>query len=215
MQSMKIEAMGSINGGKYEDIAIDGLGKINGDIEVNRLSINGVCKCTGLLNSTEFICDGVFEGNRNIKSKNIRVDGVMKLSAGNLEGDSFYCDGVLHTKGNVSFDMAEINGYISAKEITGDRIKINYHIDKNADISRNIFQFLKGKVNSNNYCTIDLIEASTVVVKGVKAHTISGEDVVIDKDCEVNVVNAIKSLRIHPSAIVGKNLGIEPLPWID
>lgn len=212
---MKIEAMGAINGGKYEDIAIDGVGKIKGDIEVNRLNINGVCKCTGLLSSTEFVCDGVFDGNRNIKSKNIRVDGVMKLSAGNLEGNCLYCDGVLQTKGNVSFDIVDINGYISAKEITGDSIKIHNNIDRNVDMEKNIFHFLKGNTNSKNYCTIELIEASTINIQGVKAQTVSGEDVVINKDCEVNVVNAIKSLRIHPSAIVKNNLGIDPMPWID
>lgn len=59
MRIEKIEGFGSISGGDYDRVEIEGIGKIRGDIKAGSIFIEGVSKCLGTIETEEFTCSGI------------------------------------------------------------------------------------------------------------------------------------------------------------
>jgi cytoskeletal protein CcmA (bactofilin family) len=210
----KIEGVGTFAGGVYGDLKINGVCTINGDLEVDSLDVDGVCTINGNLTAKVFDCDGVLTIKGNLRSGTIDIDGVVSVDGNKAEADRIECDGILSVKGEISADEIVSDGRLYAEEIVGDSITINSHWK--SGIRRVLFRFgeniggaimgLAGKDNSK-LSVIGLIEGTTVELKGVRAKSVSGQDVTIGKNCEIERVEASGMLSIHPSSRVGEAVG--------
>ena len=69
MHSQTIEGVGSISGGEYERISIEGVGNSKGDITVKQLDIEGVFKSNGKIKAETIECEGVAEFSDTIRAK--------------------------------------------------------------------------------------------------------------------------------------------------
>jgi cytoskeletal protein CcmA (bactofilin family) len=208
MNDIKIDGRGTMNGGTYGDVRVNGSGDCDGDILAQSVEINGMFKCRGAIEAKSFVCDGTtalydsltadridvdgafkIEGDGGIRAKTIDCDGAMRLKGnGNIEADTIRCDGFISTEGEVSADKMDINGMLKAREIVGDEIKIRSHMNK----------FIKHFFSK--YSEVGLIEATTVDVSGVLAKSVSGHNVRIGPKCMIDHVICNGTLSISKKA---------------
>lgn len=212
-KTMKIDGFGTVSGGEYGRLEIEGVGKIKGDVNADFLSINGVVTSNSRIEGQELLCDGVLNLSASLKVRKIYIDGVINHSQGNIESDSISCDGVLDSRGEISTDYLEVHGYISAKEIVGDKVVIYYKPKKYEGSVSNIVNIFTGKKDVKNYYDVSLIEATTIEIHGLKVDALNGDDIIIGEGCEVKQVEASSSLKIHPLARVGKVTGVKPVSF--
>ena len=196
----KIEGVGSILGGVYGDLRISGVCTIEGDLEADTLNIDGVCTCTGSVNAKAFDCDGVLTIQGDLRADTIDVDGVVTVNGSKIEANRIDCDGVISVTGEISADVIEADGKINAAEIVGDSIRIKSYW-KNG-LLRVLFKL--GEKASMKYSVVDLIEGTTVELRGVRAKSVNGKDVRIGKNCEIDSVDASGELVVHPASRVGE-----------
>ena len=208
----KIQGVGNFAGGVYGDLKIDGVCTIESDIEAETLNIDGVCTCMGNVTAKVFDCDGVLTINGNLKVGAADIDGVVTVNGNKIEADRIKCDGTVSVAGEISADVIDANGIITAESIVGDEITIRSYWKKWYPK----FMFLGGKKSGNfsglglegrigaKFSAINLIEGTTVELRGVKAKSVNGQNVSIGKNCNVERVDASGELSIHPSAVVGE-----------
>ncbi|MDR2105778.1 MAG: hypothetical protein LBP24_00005, partial [Coriobacteriales bacterium] len=125
----------------------------------------------------------------------------VNIGGDRLEADEIVCDGVLSIKGQISADSIRADGFINATEIVGDSITIG---SNRASIFFKVFVRLREAAGRPEFSVVDLIEATTVRLRGVKAREVNGHDVVIGENCEIDRVTASGKLEISPWAKVGE-----------
>lgn len=192
MQDLKMEGVGSISGGEYDSVKVEGVCNCSSSIKAKEMSIEGVFNCAGELEVGYIYCEGV-ANTSNIRAKRITVEGVLKVKGeGKLEAEEIRCDGVIKTSGEISADILNAEGCISAKEIVGDSIKIDSH-----NHGRHFLPFTK-KTGSR----VSLIEATTIELSNVEADTVNGKDIVIGPYCRIENIDCSGTLSIHRDAYV-------------
>ena len=196
----KIDGVGTIPGGEYDKLDIDGVCTIDGDLKAESISINGVCTCNGNVEANHFDCDGVLTINGNLRAGAIDIDGVVTVSGNKVEADRIDCDGVLSVDGEISADIIDADGKLNAREIVGDRIRIKSYWKRG--LVAMLFKI--GEKKSMKFSVIDLIEGTTVDLRGVRAISVNGQDVSIGKNCKIDRVAASGELTIAPSAVIGQ-----------
>ena len=200
----KINGVGAINGGSYDDLSVDGVCTVSGDLDTKCFDVDGVCTCMGNVTAQACDCDGVLTIQGNLRAGTIDIDGVVTVNGDKVEADRIDCDGMLSVDGEISADVIEADGKINAREIVGDQLTIRSYW-KNSGILGTVFKV--GEKAGMKYSVIDLIEGTVVNLRGVRAKSVSGQDVHIGKNCEIDRVEASGKLYIHPSSRVGEILG--------
>jgi len=204
MENGRIDGVVSFPGGVYGDLNINGVATAEGPLEALKLDIDGVFNARSDVTCQTLNTDGVATIDGNLRASFMDIDGVVTVHGGKVEADRIVCDGVLSTEGQVSADNIDANGFINASEIVGDRISIQ-------SFKKSFFFDLWVKLNqavgSRAYSKVDLIEATTINLRGVQAHTVSGHDVTIGPGCKIDTVDASGPLYIDSGAEV--NMVIE------
>ena len=209
----KIEGVGTFQGGVYGNLKIDGVCTIEGDIEAESIDVNGVCTCNGNVSARIFDCDGVLTIEGNLRAGTIDVDGVVTVNGNKIEADRIACDGVLSVEGEISADVIEADGKLNAEEIVGDRIVIKSYWKRGikglftragdkVGVKLSTKAPVIGLAGSMKFSTIGLIEGTVVDIRGVRAKSVSGQNVYIGKNCEIDRVEAGGELEIHKSSVV-------------
>lgn len=188
MQNFSIDGVGTMSGGQYDEVDIDGVVTCNGDIEAEVIKIDGVFKCHGKVKSASLKCNGTAEFDSAVIAKKLDIDGFVKMER--IEADEIRCNGMIEAQGEVSADFVDANGFINAKEIVGDRIRINSRMGK-------IMYILPEKRSK-----INLIEATTIELRGVTAQTVNGKDIKIGPRCRIQAVDCSGTLSLHEKADV-------------
>lgn len=193
MQDFTLEGVGSINGGEFNTIRIEGVGNCSNNIKASSLHIEGVFNCSGEVEADSLYCEGVANFKANIRAKKIYVEGVFSEKNGmKIEAEEITCEGVIKTGGEISTDVLDAEGCVEADEIVGDRIRILSHWHRNGFI--NLLNRIKSKVR--------LIEATTIELSGVKATTVNGSDITIGPNCQIDNIDCSGVLSIDKSSIV-------------
>lgn len=202
----KIEGVVTVQGGVYANLSIDGVVTVEGDLEADNLTINGVCTCKGGIVCDDFSCDGVLTVTGDIRADLIDVDGIVSINGEKAEADRIVCDGVIKIDGEVSADVIEADGLIDAKEIVGDRVTIKSY--RKNGLTRLMLKIgEKVGIHALSHSSIEMIEATTVDLRGVHAKFVSGHDVTIRSYCKIDRVECGGALHIDPDARVGEIVG--------
>jgi cytoskeletal protein CcmA (bactofilin family) len=197
MQDLKIDGMGTIPGGVFGLVKIDGMAKCTGEMKADTLDIDGMFTCRGDITAGVLDCDGMATVTGNIHAQSISIEGMLTIKGGTrLESGSIKCEGMIKIDGEVSADNIDAEGFIMAGEIVGDSIRIR------SFPHRSLF-FLFRPSRSR----ISLIEATEVDLRGVVADTVNGKDVRIGPGCRIENLDCSGTLTIHAGARVGRITG--------
>lgn len=193
MQDFKMEGIGSISGGEFNIIRVEGVGNCSNKIKANDLHIEGVFNCSGEIEAENLFCEGVANFKANIRAKKMYIEGVLNEKYGTkIEAEQITCEGVIKTSGEISADVLDAEGCIEADEIVGDRIKILSHWHKSGFL--NVFNRIHSKIR--------IIEATTIELSGVKAYNVNGCDIKIGPNCQIENIDCNGILSVDPSSVV-------------
>jgi hypothetical protein len=193
MQDLKLEGIGSISGGEYDSVRVEGVGNCSGKIKANNINIEGVFNCSGEIEAGYLYCEGVSDFKSSIRVKKMNIEGVLnQKELSKIEAEEIVCEGVIKTFGEISADRLDAEGCISAREIVGDYIKINSHIRKS--------RFMKWITRFKS--EVNLIEATTIDLSGVTADTVNGKDIIIGPNCRIENIDCSGILSIDSSSTV-------------
>jgi hypothetical protein len=197
----RIEGITSISGGVYDDLRINGICTASGPVTAKRFEVDGVFTCRGDLTVDSLDCDGVVNIEGDLRATTCDIDGIVNIGGGGtkVEADEMVCDGVLSIRGQISADTIRADGFINATEIVGDSIIIG---SRRGSFLFKMFVRLKEAIGQREFSVVDLIEATTVRLRGVKAKEVNGHDVEIGEGCEIDRVCATGTLVISPWATV-------------
>ena len=78
IRDVRLDGMGSIDGGEYANVSVGGMGKVRGDLACASLNINGKARLLGQVAAQEFVCNGMATCRRQLRAKEIRVSGLLK-----------------------------------------------------------------------------------------------------------------------------------------
>ncbi|MDR1422906.1 MAG: hypothetical protein LBI64_08615 [Coriobacteriales bacterium] len=195
-----IDGVTDFNGGRFGRLSIDGIATSKGAITADKLTVAGVFTCKDSITAGHLECSGVATIEGDLKAKNCVIDGVVNVIGSRIEADEVRCNGVLSIRGQISADVIRADGFINASEIVGDSISIH---SRRSSFFFQLWLKLKETVGAHDRSEVDLIEATTIDLRGVKAREVNGHDVTIGEKCEIERVSATGRLIIDPSAKIG------------
>ena len=194
MESVKIAGAGTIQGGEYDEVKISGSGRIVGDVTCNEFKGAGSITIEKSLTAKEFKCSGAVKIEGKLKVKEGKISGAGKI-LGDVEAEELEIHGSLVVEGDINAE--EFIGKLgsgSFNNIYGETIMIN----TKGEFIGGYFHDVITNVRINE------IEATTICLKDVKAKRVSGENVVIESGCTIDVVEYSNKLDISSKAEVKK-----------
>lgn len=209
MKKSSIDGIGSMYGGEYEDITVDGIGKLKSSAKARNVKIDGIFKGKGRIDTDSFTCDGIARVFRDIKARNVRIEGIMKLRRAKLEADSITSNGIIICNREVSADKIFIDGACFISRMYGDTITIRHKQNWNDDSRmpsrfRTLLKLYFGRTISLTHSLVDVVECTRLEAVGIKSKTIKANYVKLGEGCIVDHLECDGEMDIHPSCIIGK-----------
>lgn len=194
MGEYRCEGIGSVNGGTYDKLYVEGVFTAKGPVKANQVSGEGVMKFSALT-AENLTLEGVTKVTGLLEVGSCHSEGVLKAGAIIVSGN-LYADGVVYTT-MLQADSATLL-HNSKKESPRPFAKVR--------------SFFSGRdVQEEKNAKIRDIEANTLVIEDYSVQKITGKDITIGRGCIVDTVQADTRLRVHKTAIV-KDLGTSVAP---
>ena len=194
MGEYRCEGIGSVNGGTYDKLYVEGVFTAKGPVKANHLSGEGVMKFSALSAET-LTLEGVTKVNGLLEAGSCHSEGVLKAGAIMISGN-LYAEGVVNTN-SLQADSATLL-HNSEKESLRPFAKVH--------------SLFSGRdVQDEKNARIRDIEANTLVMEDYSVQKIVGKDITIGRGCIVDYVQADVRLRIHKTAQV-KNITGSAVP---
>lgn len=190
MGEYRCEGIGSVNGGTYDKLHVEGVFTAKGPIKANQISGEGVMKFSALSAET-LTLEGVTKVNGLLEAGDCNSEGVLKAGAIIVSGN-LYSDGVVNTT-MLQADSATLL-HNRRKESVRPFTRVR--------------AFFSGRdIQEEKDARIRDIEANKLVIEDYSVQKITGKDIVIGRYCVVDKVHADTKLRIHKTAQVKDFIG--------
>ncbi|MFB9328792.1 hypothetical protein ACFFSY_22885 [Paenibacillus aurantiacus] len=202
-------------GGAYRSVKMDGVCKIDGDVQAQEIAINGVGKIYGSVDARKLEAAGRVTVAGLLTADQARLEGQFTVS-GSLRGDKMELTGALKVDGNCEAEEVVANGWIRiggmlnagridfgligssrAQEIGGSSIEVRR-------AERGAWAHLLQKVIPSFDPALEarLIEGDEVKLEATTAAIVRGDRVVIGPGCSIGRVEYKTELIVHPNANV-------------
>jgi len=185
MGEYRCEGIGSVNGGTYDKLYVEGVFTAKGPIKANQISGEGVMNFSALC-VEEMTLEGVTKVNGLLEAGSCNAEGVLKAGAITVSGN-LYSDGVVNT------------GFLKADSAT---LLHNKKKEWPRPFARFLSLFNGQSAKEEINAKIKKIEANILALQDYSVQSIIGQDITIGRGCIVDKVQANRRLRIHRSAIV-------------
>lgn len=234
MGDIRINGSGSMTGGDYQRVVINGAGRCDGLFSAERIEVNGSFHCPGILKSGLVIASGSFRCDGAMKSDDLNVSGSLKCG-GRLEAGRVRCSGAMAVECDVAVQELDVSGSLKVSsarleadrvacsgslrvsgQISADEIKVTGMVNAREIVGDRVIihsgkipwrQFLPGKLLAGLTSQAGLVEATVVELEGVTAETVNGQDVTIGPNCIIQRVDCSGTLFIHPTSSVAQVTG--------
>ncbi|MFI5144671.1 MAG: polymer-forming cytoskeletal protein [Ignavibacteria bacterium] len=171
---LKINGAGNTAGGKFNDVIINGVGDINGDVECINFKANGASSIIGNLNSKAAKINGSTSIRGDLTSDELKVNGSAEIN-GAIEVKESKINGEVKLNGNMKAESVELHGWM---KISGDCNAESF-------------------VSSGGFSITGMLNADDIEIKlhgPCKAKEIGGEKISVKKGNEFTLKKIIKSI---------------------
>lgn len=231
---LRISGMGKMNGGKFRNVDISGMGKIFGEIEADsikisgsgrikgdakaaRVNISGSGTIEGSLESEYTESSGNFKNEGDIRTKELSNSGRIRVD-GNLKAEKINSDGLLSVGGGLEAEefycdgVFKIGGLLNANTVD---VKIQW--DSFArEIGGEKIIVRKGRHMGLNFLLslfskgfglqADVIEGTEVYLENTSSKIVRGNKVIIGPECEIEYVEYTDSIEVSKGSVVKKQV---------
>ena len=185
MGEYRCEGIGSVNGGTYDKLLVEGVFTAKGPITANYVSGEGVMNYSGL-SADDLDLEGVTNVKGALEAVNCNMEGVLNADKITVYG-KLYADGAVQT---------------ALLKATCATLLYNRNRAAACPFSK-IRAFFTGRDSeAEKNARIGEIEADKLVIQDYSVAQITGQDIAIGRNCIVDKVQADTRLRIHKSAVV-------------
>lgn len=230
---LSINGMGTVDGGKYEEVKIAGQGAINEDLDTIKLSVNGHLEGLGNLTAESMNVNGRLVVNKKLVAKQCQVNGQVKV-LGDLdvhqlrihgdvvgkqnltsEGIDFY--GSLRLDGNCNAETFKGKAYFQIEGLlNADEIDVTLYGSCSAKEIGGEKILIKGKESKWNKLfswfqselQAECIEGDYIELENTHAKVVRGKHVKIGKNCKIDRIEYQESFTAHSDAKIGESVQI-------
>lgn len=174
MENIRISGKGTIAGGDYGTIYIDGIATCSGEIHTEKIRADGKLKCTDNVHAKEFFVDGWATCEKDIQTEKIKIDGRLQCS-GTVTAKELLCDGLTSCEKDVKADRIQIDGKWKCQ---GSAEIGQLSCDGMAEVKGSI---QAEKVDNDGILKAKSVEASEVQCDGA---------IIVEEQVSADVVNA-------------------------
>ena len=207
MNNERIEGIGTIYGGEYNDIIVDGMGKLKGSVTAGKVSVSGTFKSVGRLSVQELQVDGFARAYKTITTKRLIIQGTLKLRRADVNADVIHGEGLLTSTGAISAEEINIRGYCTVKRMMGDRISIHNDFNSINKLVKKLklFTYLYlGRSIQSEHSLVDQIECTELCASCIKAKVVRAGHVKLGCDCIIDKLYCDGTMLIDPSCRIKK-----------
>jgi cytoskeletal protein CcmA (bactofilin family) len=234
---VKINGDGSLSGGTYGAVTVNGAGTINGDLECTKYTINGAGTCNGRIVAQDITVNGQGTFNGEVQATSMTVNGdasirdgagIGKLSikgnatiGGSIAAHDITLRGFLRGAGDCQAEQFSGEGaFTIAGLLSADIIDVKVYGtcsareiggEKITVRSPQGFQSITQIFTfwAEKRLTAETVEGDDVYLEGVTAKTDRGRNVTIGTDCKVDVVEYSDNYSRTDGAMVGEARRVE------
>lgn len=226
---------GSIGGGAYENVVINGAGTMSGDIECETMKINGAGTADGNVKATSIVVNGSGSFTRDVQAGELIVNGDTSITQGAGIG-RLKIKGRASVGGSLAAHEVDIRGTLkvdgdcSADTFVGEGVFTIGGLLNAGTVHMQLFgpcsareiggeqvtitQSRKGLADfvamfSEKRLHVDTIEADEVWIENTTARTVRGGKVTLGAGCEVSLVEHTGEYTAAPDARVGEARKVE------
>lgn len=209
MNDIHISGTGNVSPGQYDKVTVSGMSKcpgalraeeitVNGTFKVEdgtecrKLTVNGTFKGEGALSAEEVVCNGAATIEDDMVANMLSVAGVLHCEGDKLQSRELSCAGILTMDGLVSCDQIHVTGILKAEQLEGRSIRIRSHRP----------ELLRRFWLSKGLSKIDYIQGAEIELSGVTAETVTGTNITIGPDCNIERIRCNGTLKLDPSSVV-------------
>lgn len=198
MSNMKLSGVTNTGGGNYENVTIEGVANINGDIKCKDMNIQGVSSFSGDVECEDLLLEGTCKVTGGVRAEKCKLAGLLTIGGGmeaeKLAGSgSFRIDGTLNA-GEIDVNFVYGSG---AGEVCGQEIRIRK--EKASGAAEFVLDFIPWRHKGKHF-QADLIEGDVIDINWTKAGVVRGKDIKIGPECEIDLVEYHGSLAADSAA---------------
>ncbi len=186
MNRSRIDGISSVAGGVFDELYVDGIGKLKDDSTANKLNINGIFTAKGSITADEAIVEGVAKFENGLRIKRGDITGVVNVR-GAFNATAVNCEGVISCDGEFSVDYLFMNGVCKLNELYGDEIIIDTNAHKNSGFEK----FLSGVIeplfgrNAPDRSKAKHIECTSLTASRLTADVVMANRVRLTNHCHI------------------------------
>ena len=206
MNTLKLNGVTHGSGGTYENVVIEGVAHINGDIQCNEMAVQGVSNFSGDVDCREISVEGTCKISGSLRGGTCRLEGLLNVGK-DLEMEQFSGSGSFQIGGSLNAENIDIKFVYGsgAGEVCGQDIHI-FKEDHNA-MAEFIMDLIPWRHKGKNF-SCSLVEGDAIDISHVRAATVRGKRVNIGPECFIELVEYHEKLEVHPSAKIQKTVQI-------
>jgi cytoskeletal protein CcmA (bactofilin family) len=234
---VKINGDGSLSGGTYGEVTVNGAGTINGDVDCTRYTVNGAGTCNGSVLAQAITVNGQGTFNGEVQATTMTVNGDASIRDG-VGISQFTIKGNATVGGSIAAHELTVRGFLrgagdcQAEQFSGEGAftvagllsadAIDFKVygtcaareiggEKITIRSPQGFQSITQIFTfwAEKRLTADTIEGDDVYLECVTAKTVRGRNVTIGTDCKVDVVEYSDNYSRTDGAMVGEARRVE------
>ncbi len=227
---VSISGMAKVNGGKYRNVDISGLGEVAGDLDAENINVSGVADFKGNVSVKTFKSKGTSSIKGNLDCESLNNSGLVSVD-GQLKAENIHSGGRFSAEGGIKAHKIQSRGYVYSGEgveseefLSKGAFKIKGLLNSNKveaifggycyareiggeDISIKHsglfdFSFILGIFGKKERLESELIEGNMINIEYSDVKTVRGSIVKIGEKCIIDQVEYSESLEIHPDSKV-------------
>lgn len=223
-----INGVGSVNGGAFHKVEINGKGTVNNDIECEKFNCNGTGTIHGNVKTEKGKISGAAKIHGSVKAETLSVNGSASISeavlcqklevagnssiGGSAKSDEMTINGKATIAGDCEAEVFraegafKIEGLLNAETIDiklfgeSKAKEIGGRVIKVSQHRESLFKLIKSIFPLK--LEAELIEGDDIELEGTSALVVRGKNVKIGKNCEIGIVEYSGEYECSPDSEV-------------
>lgn len=229
---LNVSGVSKAAGGQFHRVQIDGMAKINGDLDCTSMDVNGTLRLDGAVDAESATINGVCTMNGPLRCDRARIDGLATIHGdlnspeldvngkcsvhGRVDGERIDIGGMVSVDGDVQCESLHVQGNIKISGLlNAGSVEIKLHTASSAKEVGGETIVIRSREQGGFWKNIglggkpsfkaDLIEGDEVVLEDTEADIVRGGKVHIGQGCKIRLVEYSDMLDVDGDAVVGSS----------
>lgn len=206
--NLSIMGESAMNGGEYRKVSVMGSLSLSDQVKARQISVMG-----DLNSDSDIICQKIsVMGSATLKQlKSTNTISVMgQMNTTDINAEVLDVKGEVVCTNNLECGELEVRGAVNVGNLlSAERLWIkSTHPSKAKEIGGKSIKVRSRVLFTGTVLSADMIEFDEIDIECVKADVVRGANIIIGKNCKINLVEYTDKLVYHPNAQIGRKVKI-------